>query len=240
MSELLYNKPVLKPSAPEGAEGHRGRLRERFSRNGFSAFAPHETLELLLTLAIPRRDVKPTAKALLSKFGSLKAVLDAPAAELAKVKGMGEVAATAMSIIRSASELYLQQSAEAQPLLNDFERLEDFWKLRLGNLTHEVIEVAYLDATYRLLTDGVERLEEGSIDAAAFNPQKLFKKALTKGARYLVLAHNHPSGQCSPSAHDNSLTHSLATAAKAIEIDLLDHWIIAKDSCFSYKKSGLL
>jgi len=227
-------------TAPLGAEGHRSRLRERFVKSGFAAFAPHEVLELLLTLAIPRRDVKPAAKALLNKFGSLKGVLEASREDLAEVEGVGEIAATAFHIIRATSELYLLQGATQEPLLNSYTALENFWRVRLSGLKHEVIEVAYLDKTYRLLPDGVERLEEGSIDAAAFNPQKLFKKALARGARYLVLAHNHPSGDLAPSAHDNALTQSLATAAKAIEIGLLDHWIIGGNGCFSYKKAGLL
>jgi DNA repair protein RadC len=234
---------ILLSSATEpnlGPEGHRARLRERFMRGGLASLADYEVVELILTLAIPRRDVKPTAKALIARFKTLRGIMDADRAELARVHGMGDVAAAALKIIRASAEAYLGQSAQAQVSLNNYAKLEEFWRMRMGGLTHEVVEVAYLDAAYHLLPDGVERLEEGSVDETSMSLQKLFKRALGAGARFLVLAHNHPTGELIPSEADTQLTERVATAARALELDLLDHWIISATGSYSFRKSGKL
>ena len=141
--------------------GHRKRLRDRFIKNGLKGFSDHEVIELLLTLAIPRKDVKKPAKALLSHFGNLRRILDAPVEELERIEGIGTVTPIALRIIREAANLYLQQRAEIEMNFSHPETLHDFWKAKLGGLRDEVFEVAYLDSAYRLLRDGVERLEEG-------------------------------------------------------------------------------
>ena len=142
---------VLISSQADSSAGHRSRLRERFEKNGLAAFAPHEVVELLLTLCLPRHDVKPQAKALIAKFGSLKGVLEAPIEALREVEGMGEVAPVALRIIKAAAELYLLESAEGEELLNNYGKLEAFWRARMGALKYEVVEVAYL---YSLMTLG--------------------------------------------------------------------------------------
>ena len=144
--------------------GHRQRLRHRFLRSGLAGFADHEVVELLLTLAIPRRDVKQPAKALLRRFGSLGGIMDATPAELQEVKGIGEAAAVALQVIREAAVLYLRQDSERAEVLSDPGRLHDFWRMRIGGLKHEVFAVAYLDSGHRLLHDGVELLQEGTVD----------------------------------------------------------------------------
>ncbi len=229
---------ILLPSRATDAEGHRRRLRERFERGGLAAFAEHEIVELLLTLALPRRDVKPLAKTLIARFGNLRGVLEAPLDSLREVPCIGEVAPVAFRIIKAAAELYLRQGAEEEPLLNNYARLEAFWRARLGELKHEVVEIAYLDKSYRLLPQGVERLVEGSIDGVSVSLQLLMKKALGRGARYLVLAHNHPSGDLSPSEEDAALTSRVGISAKAVEIELLDHWIISSSGCYSFRRAG--
>ena len=158
------------------AAGHRKRLRERFLRSGIEGFADYEVVELLLTLAIPRGDVKPPAKALIARFGDLRSILDAPVEELRSVRGIGTVTPVALRIIKAAATLYLRQGSEGRDALADPSRLEDFWRMRLGGLRIEVFEVAYLDSAYRLLPDdregheAIERLEEGTIDRAAVYP----------------------------------------------------------------------
>jgi DNA repair protein RadC len=147
--------------------GHRQRLRERFLKSGLEGFADYEVVELLLTLAIPRSDVKDSAKHLIARFGNLRGILDAPTEELQAVNGIGSVAPTALKIIRAAATLYLQQSAEGANLAADHESLAAFWRMRIGANPNEAFEVAYLDSGRRLLRDGVERLEEGTIDRAA-------------------------------------------------------------------------
>ena len=147
--------------------GHRKRLRERFTKSGFSGMTEHEVIELLLTLAIPRKDVKEPAKLLLARFGNLKGIFEAPLEELRSVPEIGTVAPVALRIIREASNLYLQQRAEIEVSLASTEALYKFWRARLGGFRNEVFEVAYLDSSYQLLRAGVERLEEGTVDRAA-------------------------------------------------------------------------
>ncbi len=147
--------------------GHRQRLRERFLNSGLSGFAEHEVVELLLTLCIPYRDVKPSAKALLDKFGNLRGILDAPVPDLQQVAGIGQVAPVALRIVRETATLYLQQHAEYGTALSSPHALANFWRTRLGGLKHEVFEVAFLDTAYKLIRNGVETLEEGTVDRAA-------------------------------------------------------------------------
>jgi DNA repair protein RadC len=170
--------------------GHRQRLRERFLKSGFTGFAEHEIVELLLTLCIPRRDVKTSAKALLDRFGSLRAILDAPISDLQQTRGIGEVAPVALRVIREAASLYLQQRAEEATVLASPESLKSFWRSRLGGLRNEVFEVAYLDSASRLMRNGVETLEEGTVDRAAVYPRRVAEAALRRGAAALVVAHN--------------------------------------------------
>lgn len=220
--------------------GHRQRLRERFLKSGFEGFSPHEIVELLLTLAIPRRDVKEAAKALLQRFGSLRGILDAPLLELQKVRGIGPVTPVALRIIREAASLYLQQRAEAQASLASPAALHDFWRSRLGGLPNEVFQVAYLDTAFKLLRDGVETLEEGTLDRAAIYPRRVMDAAVRRGAGALVFAHNHPNGNVKPSEHDKTLTRALVLAAETLQIKVLDHVIVSKDEVFSFRKEGLL
>ena len=220
--------------------GHRQRLRERFMRSGFEGFNDYEVVELLLTLAIPRLDVKQPAKALIARFGNLRGILDAQLEELQEIKGIGSVAPVALRIIRSSAELYLEQSAEISESLIDPERLSAFWRLRIGALHDEVFEVAYLDSGYHLLIDGIDRLEQGTIDRATVYPRRLVEAALMRRAAALVLAHNHPNGQVQPSDQDKALTRALVLAAEIVNIKILDHLIISPDKVFSFRQAGLL
>ena len=220
--------------------GHRQRLRERFLKTGFAGFAEHEVVELLLTLCIPRRDVKSCAKALLDRFGSLRAILDAPISELQQVAGVGEVAPVALRVIREAANLYLQQKAENATVLTSADSLKTFWRSRLGGLRNEVFEVAYLDSAYRLMRDGVEIVEEGTVDRAAVYPRRLMEAALQRGASALVVAHNHPNGNVSPSEQDKALTKALVLAATALHVKIVDHLIVSSDDVFSFREAGLL
>ncbi|MCS6926737.1 MAG: DNA repair protein RadC [Candidatus Binatia bacterium] len=220
--------------------GHRQRLRERFMKSGIEGFADYEVVELLLTLAIPRSDVKQPAKALIARFGNLRGILDAPIEELAAVKGLGSVAPVALKIIKAAATLYLQQSCEAQESLADPSRLADFWRMRIGTLPNEVFQVAHLDSGYRLLRDGVETLEEGTIDRAAVYPRRVVESALRRGAAALVLAHNHPNGHAMPSEQDKVLTRAIVLAAETVGVRIVDHLIVTASDAFSFRRAGLL
>lgn len=220
--------------------GHRQRLRERFLKTGFDGFADYEVVELLLTLAIPRSDVKGPAKELISRFGNLRGILDSPIDELRSVTGIGSVTPVALQIIKAAATLYLQQSSEDRDSLAEPERLENFWRMRIGILPNEVFEVGYLDSGYRLLRDGVELLEEGTIDRAAVYPRRVIEAALRRGAYAIALAHNHPNGNVTPSEQDKILTRAIVLAAETVSIKVLDHLIVSANQTFSFRKSGLL
>ena len=220
--------------------GHRKRLRERFLAGGLAGFAEHEVIELLLTLAIPRSDVKQPAKALLERFGILRGVLDAPLPELRSVAGIGEAAAIGLRVVREAATLYLQEASEGAEVLRDPQRLADFWRMRIGALGHEVFAVAYLDSAHRLLRNGVETLQEGTIDRAAVYPRRVVEAALRRQAAAIVLAHNHPSGDVRPSEHDQVLTRAVVLAAETIGLRVADHLIVSPDETFSFRKAGLL
>jgi DNA repair protein RadC len=220
--------------------GHRQRLRERFLKSGLAGFADYEVVELLLTLAIPRSDVKQPAKALIARFGNLRGILDAPIWELRAAPGIGNVTPVALQIIKAAATLYLQQGGEGRDSLSDPTRLSEFWRMRIGALQNEVLEVAYLDSGYRLLRDGVETLEEGTIDRAAVYPRRVIEAALKRSAAAVVLAHNHPNGDVTPSDHDKLLTRAIVLAAETVHLKVVDHLIVSAQDTFSFRKAGLL
>jgi len=220
--------------------GHRQRLRKRFLKSGLDGFADYEVVELLLTLAIPRSDVKQSAKALIARFANLRGILDAPIEDLQAVKGIGSVTPVALKIIRAAATLYLQQNGEHQDSLADASRLADFWRMRIGALQNEVFQVGYLDSCYHLLRDGVETLQEGTIDRAAVYPRRVIESALRRGAAALVIAHNHPNGQVTPSEQDKVLTRSILLAAETVGVKIVDHLIVSANESFSFRKAGLL
>ena len=220
--------------------GHRQRLRERFLKSGLSGLADYEVVELLLMLAIPRGDVKQPAKALIKRFKNLRGILDAPAEELQATSGIGKVTPIALQIIRAAATLYLQQGCEERDSFADPSHLHDFWRMRLGTLKTEVFEVAYLDTAYRLLRDGVERLEEGTIDRATVYPRRVIEASLKREAAVIVLAHNHPNGQALPSKQDKILTRAIVLAAETVQLRVLDHLIVSAQEIFSFRREGLL
>lgn len=222
------------------ANGHRSRLRTRFEKTGFEGFAEHEILEILLTLCIPRKDVKPLAKNLLKHFGRLKNVLNASIDELKNFQGMGPASAINLHIIRQTTALYLQETLEETPILNSIDKLCDFWRIRIGHLKYEVFEVAFLNKQYGLIRNGIERIQEGDIDRAVIYPRRIFSSALKNHAAGLVIAHNHPVGEAYPSEEDRILTQALIKASQTIGIPIIDHIIVGTDHHFSFRRSGLI
>ena len=220
--------------------GHRERLRARFLQSGLEGLADYEAIELLLTLAIPRRDVKPLAKTLLQRFGSIRGLLDAPSEELAGIAGVGTSVVVMIRLVRELAEVYLRQAVEGREFVGSPELMARLWRARMSRLRHEVFEVAYLDSGGRLMRDGIETVEEGSIGYAAVYPRRINEAALRRGAARMVFAHNHPGGTPTPSEEDKTITRKLAQAASAVEIQVLDHLIVAGNEVFSFRLQGLL
>ena len=220
--------------------GHRQRLRERFIKSGLAGFAEYEIVELLLTLAIPRSDVKQPAKRLIQRFGSLRGILDAPLEQLRDIEGIGVVTPIALQIIRATAALYLQQAAEGSEVLSDPTKIAAFWRMRIGSLPNEIFQVAYLDSSYRLLRDGIETIEEGTVDRAVVYPRRVIEAALRRGAVALVLAHNHPNGSVQPSDQDKVLTRAITLAAESVGVKIVDHLIVSSAESFSFRQAGLL
>ena len=226
--------------ADETTSGHRQRLRERYLRAGFRGFSNHEIVELILTLSIPRGDVKPQAKRLIKHFGSLRKILDAPLEELQAVEGLGAITAINLRILRDSANLYLQQSLEEEEALNSTAKIEAFCMSRLAGLKHEVFEVLYLDKRYRIMADGVERIEEGGADSAPADPKKIMARAITRHASSVILVHNHPAGTPKPSTPDIQLTRSVMQAGEAVGVNVMDHIIVAGDQVYSFRANKLI
>jgi DNA repair protein RadC len=208
--------------------------------SGLEGLADYEIVEMLLTLAFPRRDVKELAKALVKRFGNLRGILDAPVEELSKVDGIGQVTPAVLRMMREIVSLYLQQTIERQEPLSDPNRLHEFWRVKIGNNPNEVFMVGYLDSGYRLLRDGIEHLEEGTIDRATVYPRRVVEAALRRKAAAIILAHNHPNGDTRPSEQDKLLTKALVLASAAVHLKVMNHLIVSPEQVFSFRQEGLL
>lgn len=237
---MQHKSTTAKESTAAHYHEHRRRLREKYVQKGLGAFSDYEVVEFLLMLCIPRRDVKDTAKRLLSRFGNLRGIFNASLDDLQDIDGIGAVSPVAIHFIRDIALLSQQQAAEERDSFLEPTVLERFWRERIGSLPNEVFEVGYLDGSYRLLRDGIERLEEGTIDRASVYPRRVAEAALWRKAATVVFAHNHPNGVCDPTDHDKALTRALVLAANAVQVKVLDHIIVSADSVFSFREEGLL
>jgi DNA repair protein RadC len=223
--------------APDYIE-HRKRLREKFLKAGAEGFHDYELLELLLTFAIPRVDVKPPAKALVKRFGTLNAVLDATQSELESVRGMGPSSAVLIRLIKELFAAYLAERMEGKDVLSSPGAVVEFARVKLAGLPHEAFMVIYLNVKNRVIDHEV--LQEGTVDRAIVYPREIIKAALTHKAAGLILSHNHPSGDPEPSQEDKHLTRAVIEAARTVEIRVLDHIIVGKNGYFSFQENRLL
>lgn len=218
--------------------GHRRRLREKFFKAGSGGLHDYETLELLLTFAIPRIDTKPIAKRLIKKFGSFARVLDAPLEKLREVDGMGEYACSLFLILKSSMELYLSEGMKQADALNSPEAVIRYCRAVLEGEKNEVFLVLYLSSKNRVI--GTERLSEGTIDHAPVYPRRIIEGGLKANAAGIIFVHNHPSGDPAPSLQDKNLTQEVAATAKPLGVEVHDHIIIGKGDYFSFRANGLL
>ncbi|MHA6317135.1 RadC family protein [Altererythrobacter sp. CAU 1778] len=224
--------------APDDRSGHRARLRERLLTGGAEALADYEVLEFLLFAARSRGDTKPTAKALLKRFGSLAAVLNAEPGALQKVEGMGESSAAALKIVALAARRMARSEVQQQPVLGSWQALLDYLAIDMAHLTVERVRVLYLDTRNRLIQD--HHVGDGSIDEAAIHPREVIRRGLDLGATALILVHNHPSGNPEPSRADIQITNRIAEAGRLLGITVHDHVIVGREGHASLKAKGLI
>jgi DNA repair protein RadC len=232
----------LFPAAPEpkvpGAEGHRARMRRKLLDAGPDALLDHELLEMVLFLALPRRDTKPIARALLARFGAFEDVVAAPAEQLAGVDGLGEAGVAALRVVQAAA-LRLQRAAvRDMPLLSNWERLEAYLTAVLAREPIEQFRVLFLDAKNRLIRD--EAQARGTVNHTPVYPREVVKRALELHATALILVHNHPSGDPTPSRADIEMTGEVRRAAEALGLAVHDHLIVGKGRVLSFRREGLL
>lgn len=219
--------------------GHRARLRERFRRGGLDGMLDYEVMELVLTMLIPMRDVKPLAKSLLLRFGSVAEVLDAAPEELAAMPGISEVTATNFKVLRSLVTLYLEQKCRQEDAaMIQPELAANFARSKLGASARESYMLIYLDAGQHMID--YEVVSEGTVDRAFFYVRNLVEAALRRHAVGVILIHNHPSGRCVPSPDDMSSTEKLFSAFVPVGIHLVDHLIVSRGGYFSFAANGIL
>jgi DNA repair protein RadC len=218
--------------------GHRERLKEKFLKSGFNGFHDYEIIELILFNAIPRRDVKPLAKLLLKTFNTLDAVFSAPKQDLIKVKGCGDNVYYILQLFAQTSLMLSRQKLNQAPLLSKWTELENYLRLKIGTLTHEEFHILFLNAKSYLIDD--LKIFRGTVDQATIYPREILKHALECGAVSMVLAHNHPSGDATPSHADIKLTYQIIQAAQLMNINVIDHIIVGKYDIKSFRNLNLL
>ena len=220
--------------------GHRERLRRRFLLGGGRDMPDYELLELLLTIAIPRRDVKPLAKELIRKFGSFAEVVNAPLEELMLVKGVKENTAAVLRIVRECSVRSSWQSLRGMdaPVISDFDAMVDYCRSAMAYQTVEEFRIIFLNSNLYVI--GEEIQQRGTVDQVAIHPREVIKSAMMHGASAMILVHNHPSGIVTPSKADMEITKRIKEAAEAVSIRLFDHLIISKSSVYSFHNQGFV
>ncbi|MDD2706026.1 MAG: DNA repair protein RadC [Acidocella sp.] len=231
--------PEIRPGRlAVGTDGHRARLRARFLAGGPEAVAEHELIEMVLFLALPRRDTKPIARALLARFGSYANVISASVPDLLTVEGLGEAGVSALKIVQASAQRLTKAEVLYRPVLSNWDRLMEYLQAVLAREKIEQFRVLFLDNRNRLLAD--EAQSTGTVNHTPVYPREVVKRALELHATAIILVHNHPSGDPSPSDDDIVMTRDIKHAANALSIVLHDHVIVGNGRWLSFRKAGLL
>jgi DNA repair protein RadC len=225
-------------SSDNGTSGHRERLRARFVKGGADAMPDYELLELTLFAAVPRKDTKPLAKALMARFGSFAEVIAAPRARLMEVQGAGEAVATHLKIVEASARRMVQTKVIKRPALSSWAALLDYCTAAMAREPAEQFRVLFLDRKNILIADEVQ--SRGTIDHTPVYPREIVKRALELSATAIILVHNHPSGDPTPSRADIEMTRDIEKAARALHISVHDHLVIGRAGHASFKSLGLL
>jgi len=229
----------MSPDKTQQHDGHRQRLRARYAQGGITALADYEIVEYLLTLLIPRIDVKPIAKELSARYPTLSDMLNARPEELVKIRGLGESAATSISFLK---DLLVRCNADELSMPSDklttVSKLMKYFRSKIAALSNEVFEVVCLDAKLQMIPNGALRISEGVVTRTSVDNRKVIEFAIKRGAASIAVAHNHPSGDPSPSLDDIILTRKLSEACKPIRLNLIEHIIVGKRRCYSFRRDG--
>jgi len=223
---------------PSYINDHRKRLRERFLAGGPGAMPDYELLELLLFRAIPRQDVKPLARTLLDHFGDFNRVLTAPLEQLKRVRGVGDAVCLELKIIQASAERLARSRIMQRHIISSWDAVIDYCHTVMAHRDTEQFRILFLDTKNVLIAD--EAQAQGTLDHVPVYPREICKRALELNAASILLVHNHPSGDPTPSQADIQMTAQIVTAAKALSITVHDHLIIGKSSELSFRAEGLL
>ena len=219
-------------------EGHRKRLRQRFLKGGEKAIPDYELVELLLFGVIPRGDVKPLAKKLLQECGSLSGLLQADIEKLKAITGVGEATIVALKAVHEAACRLVREETNTQPTLHSCQAVVDYCRARMSHLTIEQFRLLFLDQKNKIIADEIQ--QQGTINRTPIFPREVVKRTLELGATSLIMVHNHPSGDPTPSQADIDITRKVMKAAQELEIYVLDHLIIGRFGHTSLKEKRLI
>lgn len=218
--------------------GHRKRLKERFLQSKKGSLPDYEILEIILFSASPRADVKPLAKTLIADFGSFAKVLNASQSELEKVRGVNESAIAHIKTVQEAAERLLKADVQEKPILQSWKALLDYCRASMGHLNKEQFRILYLNNKNRLIADELQ--EVGTVDQTPVYPREVVKRSLELQASAIILIHNHPSGDTTPSKADITLTRHIHQAVELVGIKLHDHVIVSANQHYSFKSNGIV
>ncbi len=235
VKDAAVDKPAGGPT--KHYHGHRDRLRQRVLKDGGAGVADYELLELLLCGFIPRRDVKPIAKDLKQRFGSVSAALAAEPARLMEVDGIGETAAAYIRATHLLMQTVAGEAVKERPVITNWAALLNYVRTTLRHEKTEQVRALFLDRKNKLIADEV--LGRGTVDHAPIYPRELAKRALELNASSLILVHNHPSGDPTPSRADVEMTKEIVTALETLDIKLHDHLVVGAEETVSMKSKGL-
>ncbi len=219
-------------------QGHRERLRKKFLQGGLERFSDEEVVEFLLTLGTPRGDLKIPSRQALKLFGSISGVLSAPLEKLTQIKGIGPKNATYLKLVHQVARRYLRDRAKRKAFFGSSQAVFDYLFHTMRDLKREVFKVLFLNRKNELILD--QDMFLGTLTGSAVYPREIMTLALEQKAAALVLVHNHPSGDPTPSAEDKRLTRDLVWAAKLLAVQVLDHLIIGHDTYFSFADQGFI
>ncbi len=223
---------------PPHYHGHRDRLRQRFAESGPKGLQDYELLELLLFRILPRRDTKPIAKAMLGRFGSFSEALSAPPHLLEEIEGLGPTAITDLKVVLAAAQRFSRDQINDRPVLGSWTEVIDYCRANMAFETKEQFRILFLDKRNRLIADEVQGV--GTVDHTPVYPREVIRRTLELSATALILIHNHPSGDPSPSSADVKMTRAIADVAKPLGITVHDHIIIGKSGHTSMRGLKLI